>query len=189
MLNDYILVSQKQKNMKQIVNLPELKPEVMKLARRLYREILNAPGRVDDKPRTGLSLTMWTLPMSRNAFIGKVRKPSDMATILSVLKSVVSNERGDYSSMNHEDPSRMLFTGSLTIDFDGYSISCAGSGLIGFEDAAISAISLAFVTKQKVDAVLMNVWKDRDGKLPKELIKQGHYINNILRKYDSAFLN
>ena len=174
------------------INLPEMKPQVMKLARKLYREIINSRGRVDATPRTGLSLSMWTLPMSRNLLIGKVRKPSDAAIIFSVQKSTISNERGDYSSMNHEDPSKMLFTGSLTIDFNGYSICSAGSGLIGFEDAAIAAISLAFVTKQTVFAVLMNVLKERNGKvgkLPEEFNQDGHYINAILKKYASAFVD
>lgn len=174
------------------INLPELKPQVMKLARKLYREIINSRGRVDDKPRTGLSLTMWTLPMSRNAFIGRVRKPSDMAVILSVQKSITSYERSDYSSFNHEDPSRMLFGGSLTINLNWCIIQCAGSGLIGFEDAAIAAISLAFVTKQKVFDVLLNVFKERNGKfgkLPEEFSQDGHYINTLLKKYDSAFIN
>lgn len=174
------------------INLPELKPQVMKLARKLYREIINSRGRIDDKLRTGLSLSMWTLPMSRNLLIGSVRKPSDAAIVLSVQKSTISNERGDYSSMNHEDPSNMLFPGSLTIDFNGYSICSAGSGLIGFEDAAIAAISLAFVTKQKVFDVLLDVFKERNGKfgkLPEEFSQDGHYINTLLKKYDSAFIN
>lgn len=178
--------------MEQIINLPEMKPEVMKLAEKLFNEILSSPDRIDDKPRTGFALSMWTLPMSRNAFIGSVGNPSDIAVILSVQKSTISNERGDYSSMNHEDPSKMLFSGSLTIDFGRYSIQCGGSGLIGIEDTAVSAILLAYVTKQEVFDVLLNVFKERNGKfgrLPEEFHKKGHYLNSLLVKYNKAFIN
>lgn len=169
-----------------------MKPQVMKLARKLYREIINSRGRIDDKPRTGLSLSMWTLPMSRNLLIGKVRKPSDAAIIFSVQKSTISNERGDYSSLNHKDPSKMLFEGSFTIDFNGYSISGGGSGLIGFEDAAIMVILLAFVTKQEVLKVLLNIRRERNGKIgqtPKEFGEEGHYIRSLILRYNMAFVD
>ncbi len=166
------------------INLPKSKPEVIKLARKLYREIINSHGRVDDKARTGISLSMY-VPESRNGFIGKVRKPSDMAIILSVQKSTIAHERGYSSSLNYEDASKMLFGGSLTVSFDGYKIQCAISGLIGFEDTAMSAIIQGYTNKKTVNQVLGNV-KSMGGKLPVEFFNPEHYIYRLLNKYDKV---
>lgn len=171
------------------INLPKLKPEIMKLAHYLYHQILDDPDRpsnLDTTPRTGFAFSMNVLPRSRNCMVGIIHEPSDAARQLSIAKSVYSELWGDTSSYNHRNPDILLFGGSVTVNFDGNEVQAAGSGLAENEDIAVMLVLQAYANKRKVRDIYANVIKGKNGKpgqLPDEFINKG-YLNKFLLRYD-----
>lgn len=177
--------------MKQIdLDLPKLKPELVDLAHYLYHQILNDPDRptnLDSTPRTGFAFSMNVLPRSRNCMTGIVHDPSDAARQLSVAKSVYSEVWGDTSSYNHRNPDVLLFGGSVTVNFDGYEVQAAGSGLAENEDIATMLVLQAYANKKTVGEIYANVAQGKNGKpgnFPDKFTEKDYYLTKFLLKYD-----
>ena len=138
-----------------MIDLSEKRQDIIAVATELFEKFVSMPKslRHDDKERTGIQVLAWE-PYTRNLVMVSIKEPSEAAKFFVVEKAVRSNESSNMSSANLADSSAMQFPGSLSVflnELPGRELkegvlTVSVSGLLGEEDAAISAAIIAKIT-------------------------------------------
>ena len=137
--------------------------------------------RPDKKDRTGIRILV-RVPGTRNMLGISIHRPSEAAKIFAIEKSVRTDLYDDITSQDSEDEDVMKFRGCVSMRVNHEVFHSSVSGLLGSEDVMIAIIIIAITTNHTVSQVIINI-KQRGGKLPQELFKEGHYLHALLNEY------
>jgi len=160
--------------------LNEFRGRLIARAYQCFDEItgLGPKVRMDETPRTGIRIYV-TESQTRNSVFTFIYRSSENAQSFAVEKAVSSFTRGEFASQNSENPEKMEFCGSLTVNFDGIIIQASTSGLQGSEDVYVSANLLSEAFSVTVKEILANVVA-HGGMLPEEFFDSNHYLCHLL---------
>jgi hypothetical protein len=150
-----------------MINLKEKELEIMETAAFWFNTLMNLPNEIrqDTKERTGISVYIRE-PGKRNSLHFSVSQPSADATDFAVEKAVRSHVLGHVSSQNSEDPEKLQFAGSLTLEIDGTIIQVSVSGMQSFEDVFIAIQILSRISGAYTYSVCLSI-AEKGGELPK----------------------
>jgi hypothetical protein len=150
-----------------MIDLEKKKDEIIETATFWFEKLMNLSNdiRKDVKERTGISVYIRE-PGKRNSLHFSIGAPSTDAQDFAVEKAVRSYVLGHASSQNSEDPEKLQFAGSFTLDIDGTIIQVSVSGLQAFEDAFVSIQILARISGAYTYSVCLSI-AEAGGELPK----------------------
>ncbi|MFZ2310140.1 MAG: hypothetical protein WAW11_01190 [Patescibacteria group bacterium] len=159
-----------------MINLEEKKEEIIETATFWFRTLMDLSNdiRKDVKDRTGISVYIRE-PGKRNSLHFSIGEPSTDAQDFAVEKAVRSYVLGHVSSQNSEDPEKLQFAGSLTLEIDGTIIQVSVSGLQAFEDVFMAIQILSRISGTYTYSVCLRI-AEEGGELP----KFNHWYENQL---------
>jgi len=163
------------------VNLDLIRGILIAEAYKRYNEIVHLPEdkRKDYKVRTGIQIFIRE-PGTRNALYASIYQPSEAAQTFAVEKAVRSYTLGDFASQNSENPEKMQFRGSLTVNINGVLMQASVSGLDADEDVYVAANLLAKTFSMTPLEILDNVAENK-GQRPPAFKQKNHYLYKLLR--------
>jgi len=165
------------------INVESKRGVILYLGNKLFNYLTTLPKdiRPDKTPRTGIEIFVRVLG-TRNQISFSVKKPSKDAKIFAIEKSVRTESHAHKTSLDSEDVKNMKFGGCISFYLDNEELHVSTSGLTAEEDTVVSIIILAKITGVSIDEILDEIKRD-GGKLPEELFKQGHYLDDLLNRY------
>mgnify|MGYP007093113232 CR=1 FL=1 len=165
------------------IDLEEKKSAIRYLGNQLFTMITRLPREIrkDTKPRTGIQIFTRVIG-TRNQISLPIRKPSKDAKIFVVEKSVRTEIKAHKTSQDSRDPSKQRYGGCISIFLGEDELHVSISGLKEEEDVAVAIIIMSKITGIGVDEVIKEILTD-GGKLPDELFREGHYLNDLLNVY------
>jgi len=162
------------------VNLDLIRGMLIAEAYKRYDEIMGLPGdeRKEEKARTGIQIFIRE-PGTRNALYASIYHPSEAAQTFSVEKAVRSYTLGHFASQNSEDPEKMQYRGSLTVNIGGILIQASVSGLDADEDVYVAANLLAKIFSMTTLEILSHI-AENNGQRPATFKQKNHYLHKLL---------
>jgi hypothetical protein len=162
------------------INLGLIRGMLISEAYKRYDEIMNLPSdeRKEEKVRTGIQIFIRE-PGTRNALYASIYHPSEAAQTFAVEKAVRSYTLGHFASQNSENPEKMQFRGSLTVNINGVLMQASVSGLDADEDVYEAANLLAKIFAMTPLEILNHV-VENDGQIPATFKQKNHYLRKLL---------
>jgi len=162
------------------INLNSIRGMLIAEAYKRYDELRNLPAdeRKEEKAPTGIQIFIRE-PGTRNAIHASIYHPSEAAQIFSVEKAVRSYTLGDFASQHSENPEKMQYRGSLTVNINGVLIQASVSGLDADEDVYEAANLLAKIFAMTPLEILRHV-VENNGQIPATFKQKTHYLYKLL---------
>ncbi len=158
------------------MNLLEKKEFLFQTASLLFKKITSLPQdiRPDIKERTGIAVLVREIGTANIVYF-TIENPSDAAKFFVSEKAIRSEILEDYASQNSENPDKLKFAGSITIEIDGKKFQFSCSGLKANEDVFIDITLACFLFGLKAN-VCINMVKDKGGKMPDFYSEELNYL-------------
>jgi hypothetical protein len=165
------------------INVESHRRAIVYLGNKLFTYVTTLPKdiRPDKKHRTGIEILVRILG-TRNQISFSIKKPSKDAKFFAIEKSVRSESHAHKTSLDSEEVKYMRFGGCVSLSLEDEVLHVSTSGLTAEEDTVISIIILAKISGVSIDEILDEIKRD-GGKLPDELFKEGHYLDDLLNRY------
>ena len=192
-----------------MIDLKQKKEEIWNIGQQLFHEITNLSKdiRSDDKERTGIVIVVRE-PKINNLILVQVEEPSEKAVFHSVEKVArmefsgkrefentpfrgnhdIRNYRLSFSSQNTANLKKFRYAGAIALGInvkkaEQYLLQVSTSGLKAEEDVLVSVIVLCLLTGFYARAVIGAI-EAEGGEFPLEFKEKGHYLYNIIERYN-----